>query len=391
MTGSVYEKKGKWYIRLSYKDKNNKWAQKWVSTGYEIKGNKRNAEAMIPSIIEKNKHLEYGEVQTGDDTILFTEAAKQWLASKENKVAKSTYEGFTIYVNKHILPYFEKLNIALDKVTPKHIRDYYEYKFRKGRLDGKPGGLDIQSIKKHGMILKQIFKDSVIAEQITRNPASGVPLPKQEQKMKAVFLTGDEANTLLQAFNGHQLQTMIYFTLYYGLRRSEALGLRWQSVNFEENTLSIEHTVVKNITIERKNSTKSQTSMGTFELLPELKNMLLKLRMQQDENREKFGDTYIESDYIFVWPDGKLYRPEYITREFQKVLKSHGLPKMRYHDLRHSTASILHDSGDWSLKDIQEWLRHADIETTGNIYTHISNSRKQMVAKNLGEIIKIQS
>jgi integrase len=62
---------------------------------------------------------------------------------------------------------------------------------------------------------------------------------------------------------------------------------------------------------------------------------------------------------------------------------------MRYHDLRHSTASILHDN-DWSLKDIQEWLRHADIETTGNIYTHISNQRKQMVAKNLGEILPIQ-
>ena len=77
MTGSVYEKDGKWYIRLSYKDKNNKWAQKWVSTGYEIKGNKRNAEAMIPELIDKNKHLDYSEPQSNNRKISFAEAAKQ--------------------------------------------------------------------------------------------------------------------------------------------------------------------------------------------------------------------------------------------------------------------------------------------------------------------------
>ena len=89
-----------------------------------------------------------------------------------------------------------------------------------------------------------------------------------------------------------------------------------------------------------------------------------------------FGSEYEESAYIFVWPDGHLYRPDYITRSFKKVLAYHGLPDMRFHDIRHSTASILYDAG-WELKDIQEWLGHSDIETTGNIYTHISKIRKE--------------
>ena len=108
----------------------------------------------------------------------------------------------------------------------------------------------------------------------------------------------------------------------------------------------------------------------------------MKLKEKQDENRRIFGNMYKETEYIFTWHDGKLYRPDYITRSFQRVLKKNGLKVIRFHDLRHSTASILYDKG-WSLKDIQEWLGHADIETTGNIYTQITNQRKLATAKSL--------
>ena len=283
-----------------------------------------------------------------------------------------------------MIPYFKKLKLYLDKVTPKHIRDYYEYKFKSGRLDGKPGGLDIQSIKKHSMVLKLILNDAFIAEEIYRNPAANVPLPKQQDKSvyKGVFLTGEEANKMLQAFSGHDLQVLIYVTLYYGLRRSEVLGLRWSSIDFEKGTLTINHTVVKHLTVDYKDKTKTETSNYEFPLLEDVKPLLLKLKEQQQENRHDYGKEYIDSDYVFVWQNGKLYLPDYITRTFQKVLNNHGFLKMRFHDLRHSTASILHEKG-WSMKDIQEWMRHANIDMTANIYTHISNIRKQTMAKDL--------
>ena len=384
MTGSVQQKNGNYYAVLQYKDKDKKKKYKWIPTGLVVKGNKRKAEAMIPELIEKHHHLEHNE--TDASKILFTDAVKRWLENKKDKIERSTYESQTVYVNKHILPYFEKLKLRIDEVTPKHIHDYYEAKFKGGRRDGKDGGLNVQSIKKHGAIFKQVFTEALIAEQIVRNPAASVPLPKQEQTMRAIFLTGEEANKLLQVFAGHELQAMVYVTLYYGLRRSEALGLRWSAVDFEEDTIKIEHTVVKNLTVEYKDKTKA--SMRTFPLLEDVRELLLKLKTQQDVNRKLFGDTYIESEYIFVWQDGKLYRPDYVTRAFQRMLKRSGIPQMRYHDLRHSTASILHDKG-WSLKDIQDWLRHADIETTGNIYTHISESRKLASAKDLDKTFVI--
>ena len=108
----------------------------------------------------------------------------------------------------------------------------------------------------------------------------------------------------------------------------------------------------------------------------------MRLKEKQLESKKIFGNTYYDSDYIFKWQDGKLYRPDYVTRSFQRVLKKHKLKVIRLHDLRHSTASILYDKG-WELKDIQEWLGHGDIETTGNIYTHISLQRKQVSAKSL--------
>jgi integrase len=87
-----------------------------------------------------------------------------------------------------------------------------------------------------------------------------------------------EANVMLQAFKNHELQAMVYVTLYYGLRRSEALGLRWSAVDFKENTITIEHTVVKMKSIEYKDRTKTDTSNYTFPLLPEIKELLLKLK-----------------------------------------------------------------------------------------------------------------
>jgi integrase len=335
MTGSLQTKKGYYYVVLNYKSKNGIYMTKWISTGYELKNNKRKAESLIEQYVEQYQNLEQEEVFDGDK-IPFTNAASEWLARTKDKVEKSTYEGYTIYVNKHIIPYFQKLKLYLHEVLPKHVRDYYDYKFRSGRLDGRPGGLDIQSVKKHSTVLKLMFTDAVIAELIPRNPASGVPLPKHEKIVyKGEFLTIDEANKMLQAFEGHGLQTLVYTTLYYGLRRSEALGLRWKSIDFEADKLTVDHTVVKNLSVDYKDRAKTEMSSHTFPLLADVKDLLLKLKEKQEENRRMCGEAYNDSDYVFVWQNGRLYRPDYITRAFQKVLKNYQLTKMRFHDLRH--------------------------------------------------------
>ena len=393
MTGSLRVQNGIYQAVIRYKDKDGNKKSLSRSTGYEIKGNKKKADEKLNELIEEFKYLEYGYIPEKTKAVnedLFTDVIKKWIKSKENKIERSTYEGYMSYVDCHILPYFEKLNLKFVEVTPKHIKDYYDDRFNNGRIDGK-GGLSVRSIRKHSIVLKQVFGEAVITEQIARNPASGVPFPKNEKpQFKGIFLTSDEANKMLQAFSGHEMEAITYVTLYYGLRRSEVLGLKWSAIDFKNDKLRINHTVVKHQSVEYKNKTKTDASQRTLDLLDDVKTILLKLKNQQEENKKLFGKAYKKSDYIFKYADGTLYYPDVVTRSFQRVLKKHGLTPMRFHDLRHSTASIMYDM-DCNIKEIQHWLGHADIETTLQIYTHISKFREKATATNLNGMFKLKS
>jgi site-specific recombinase XerD len=113
------------------------------------------------------------------------------------------------------------------------------------------------------------------------------------------------------------------------------------------------------------------------------------LKAQQEDYKRRLGPNYHDNDYIFKHPNGTPYRPEGITRSFKRALARHGLPHMRYHDLRHSTASILVDKG-WDINSIKEWLGHADISTTANIYAHISHRKKVSLAQDLDKTLTFE-
>jgi len=304
----------------------------------------------------------------------------EWLVSQELLLQRSTYEAYQIYFTRHLIPYFEILNIELKDTTPLIVQQYARQKLKGGRLDGKSGGLSLVSVKKHISVLKQALRDAVLYGYIANNPAAYVKLPKRQGTLteRTVLLTAQEAQEVISAFEGHILYLPVILALYYGLRRSEVLGLKWSAIDFERETLTIRHTVVKNLTIEAKDSTKTSTSRRTFQLLPEVGALL----------REAAKRKPPHSEYICVWEDGRLMRPDYITKGFQKALSAHSLPRMRFHDLRHSTASILFDKG-WQLEDVKKWLGHADIETTSNIYLHYGRARQIMLAGSLAGMFKI--
>lgn len=375
MTARLEIKNEKYYAVISYKD-GGSYKQKWISMGLPAKNNKRTAEKMLGEIMSKYE----GSYSTLEGDMLYTSFLKRWLKEKKDVIELSTWENYENIVTVHLIPYFEPMKLTLRELRPQHFIDYYHFKYTSGRKDGKAGGLSIRTLKDHKVVIVNSLSSAEVAELIVKNPAKGVKLPaKDTSQHDRVFLTASEANDVIAAFDGHPLQTFVYVTLYYGLRRSEALGLRWSAVDFDRDTISVNHTVVKNKTIVEKDKTKTQSSYHTYKLLPDVKKALLNLKAKQDANRKEFADFYIDSDYIFTWDDGRLFRPDYVTRSFQRCLKSHGFSKMRFHDLRHSTASILYDD-NWSMKDIQSWLRHASIDVTNDIYTHISEDRKLALA-----------
>lgn len=343
---------------------------KWISLRLKKDAPKRMINARLRDIEEFYK----GYFAASDD-ILFTAYLAGWVERRKGIVENSTWEGIQTYAHKHIIPYFEPMQLSIKDLSPSHIQDYYNYKYNGGRCDGKEGGLSIESIIKHKSVLMTALDDAVVDGLIAQNPAQYVKMPaKRTSHRKENFLTAEQAVEMLKLFEGTPFYAIVYTTLFYGLRKSEALGLKWSSVDFANDTLTLENVVVKNKTIEEKTTMKTSASYHTYPLIPDVKRVLLKQRLWQNENREKFGENYIESDFVFTWENGRAFRSDGIYRSFQRVLmRNHFTPVLRFHDLRHSTASMLYARG-WDLKDIQMWLRHADIKVTADIYTHIEQS-----------------
>ena len=379
MTGSLQEKNGKYYVVLNTRDSNGKRKPKWISTGLDIKGNKRVAEQILR---EKIKEYELRENLIHTD-VLFSDYVLYWLNLIENSVDTITHQGYKSVANAHIVPYFKNKGIKLADIKRNHIQEYIDIKSKSGRLDGK-GGLSPKTMKTHRLIIQLVCKEALKNDLISKNPCEFVIMPKQ-QRREPDFYSNDELQIMFNELRNEHIYPLLYFTVLYGLRRSEVLGLKWDSVNFDNNIITIKHTVVRFTKVVEKDSTKNASSFRSYPLTLDVKEILLLLKQQEQENRRLFGKQYIDNDYIFKWQNGKPYAPDYITMKFSKLLKQHKLRHIRFHDLRHSCASMLVSNG-FELKDIQEWLGHSDIQITANIYAHLDAKRKKDIANSMSNL-----
>ncbi len=382
MTGSLQIKNGKYYAVINTTDRLGKRKQKWISTGLDEKNNKKKAEKCLRDILQK-----YGETaEIPDDDILFSEHIKTWLEEAKKSVDEITYQGYLSVANAQIIPYFENTRIKLNKLRREDIQRYIDVKSENGRIDGK-GGLSPKTMKTHKLIIQLALSHAMKNGLINENPCEFIVLPKMKRR-EPEFYTASQLSDLFKAIKNEPLYPLIYFTVIYGLRRSEVLGLKWDSVNLETNTVTIKHTVVRFTSVIEKDSTKTASSYRSYPMTEDVKRLLISLKAEEQKNRELFGKKYIESDYIFKWADGRSYAPDYITKKFSKLLKKYSLPHIRFHDLRHSCASLLIANG-FTLKDIQEWLGHSDIRITANIYAHLDMTRKKNIASSMSDAFAV--
>lgn len=386
MKGSLQIKNGIYQAVFYSKDENGKQKTIWKSTGIPAaRGNKRKAEQRMLEIRE-----ELLDCPPTKET-LFVDYAKKWLRYVMGHIDPVTYQGYKQYVERHIIPYFKSKELLLHKVSVRDIESYYVYKSSNGRLDGKSGGLSYHSLKRHSVVLNMIFREAVRDNIIKVNPCidARIPKPKVSSAPAINFYTTEQCSKLLEVTSGTVLHDMIYITFIYGLRRSELMGLRWCDIDFEKEILTIQHTVVVNgdLVVE-KDSTKTKSSNRVYPLLSDVKKILEKIKNDQKENRALFGNCYENSDYVFVKEDGSKFYPSYPTQGLQKTIKKYDLPPIRWHDLRHSCASMLILKG-WGMKDISDWLGHSGIAITMNLYTHLDIAHKRDMAKNLEGILGI--
>ena len=285
---------------------------------------------------------------------------------------KTTFSSYTQMVKGKISPYFRNTGLTLDGIQAKHIQSFYLHELK----TVSPGTV----IHYHANIHKAL-KYAVKMDLIPFNPADKVERPKK-QRYIADYYRQEELERLLEASKEHPYSLLIQMTAFYGLRRSEALGLKWDAIDFERGTISVIRTVTT-ITLDGKQteieqqSAKTKSSLRTLPLIGNFREYFLQVKEAQELNKQVCGNCYnYEYDgFVFVDELGERMRVDYLTNAFPKFLESHGLRRMRFHDLRHSCASLLLANGV-PLKHIQEWLGHSDFTTTANIYAHLDYKSK---------------
>ena len=233
MTAFIKSKKGNLYVVLRY-NLNGEWKQKWISTGLKDKGNRNQLKQRLDDYIREYAYL---ESVTEREDMYFIPFMRKWCERHKPEVQPNSYESMVTNINAHIAPYFEKHNYRLDDITLLMISNFYDHLTTQGnRRTG--GGLGTKSIKKISSILKQCFNAALVLGIVKSNPAAVVKVPKIKnvKAVKYVYMNKTEANKVIKAFDGHQLKPLVFMTLFYGLRRSEVIGLKWENIDFENST-----------------------------------------------------------------------------------------------------------------------------------------------------------
>ncbi len=385
MTGRLTVKNGKYYVVISYKDEHGKNKQKWAATGLDAKNNKRAAEEVMREIIANFNNEESPMAQTkkiAKDKLLFGDYLTHWIEIAKPNLQVSTYSAYKNKI-KHIAPYFNERGITLQNIKPTDIQTYYAWLMQNGKT--------IQACTHAHVIIRRALEIAYRTDLIPVNPAAKVEKPKSP-KYEAKYYDLKQLRELFECLKGDKYELMYKMTAFYGLRRSELCGMKWNSIDFDKNTLTLNSSVVQTsvngkLLLIQKDVMKNASSKRTMPLIPEIKEALLKLKEQQDKNRVYFKNGYNQQYLEYVWVDdiGKLVNPNTVTCHFKSFLAQHGLPKIRFHELRHSCASLLIACGV-SMKEIQEWLGHSAISTTADIYSHLNYSSKLNVANTLTSV-----
>ena len=370
VAGHLTLKNGRYYAVLNYRNAGGQRKTKWIALGLPEKGNKRKAEAELARLrAEFEPPKEVGDLSSD---MLFADYLLEWLEIAKGRLAVATYSSYAAMIKKPVGPYFRQRNLTLRELEARHLQMFYSEMLRKV----KPN-----TVIHYHAIIHSALKYAVKTDMLVQNVADKVDRPKKNS-FQPVFLSAEEMQRMFEALRGTKLELPVLVAAFYGFRRGEVLGLKWDAIDFERGTISVIRTVTT-ITLDGKQteieqqSAKTKSSLRTLPLIGSFREYFLQVKEAQELNKQICGNCYNHEydGFVFVDELGERMRANYLTSAFPKFLESHGLRRMRFHDLRHSCASLLLANGV-PLKHIQEWLGHSDFTTTANIYAHLDYKSK---------------
>jgi len=380
MNGSLQLKRGKWHCVIPYKDDKGEYKYKWISTGLTERGNKKAAKEILEREIEKlekeltesknriERRYKPKEVDKSIALMLFSDYCDKYVDSIKDKISKHVYRGYKRYI-KRIREFFDEYKLRLIDITDEELNAF------NAKL--KADGLKNVSIRDFSNVLRPALRQARRDKLIPDNPYEVMPSLERERP-NITYYDKKEMSKLFEVVEGDRFELVFKMAGYYGLRRSELLGLRWSAIDFEHKTICINHKIlVIGNEVEKSDKLKTKSSRRTLPLLQAIEKLLIEKREEIEDNKRFYGQSYNKKylDYVFVDESGKLIFPDTVSRGFKKILKDNNLKDIRFHDLRHSCASILLASGI-QMKQIQEWLGHSHYSTTADVYSHLDFTAK---------------
>lgn len=308
-----------------------------------------------------------------------------WLETSKPTVAYSTYVGYSKTIGK-IKNYFDEKypNLLLSDVMDLMIQQFYN--------DIYNNGLSANTVKHYHANMHKAFKYAVKMDLISSNPTEKTELPKLK-KYTATFYNEEELEQLFKAFKGDRMELVVYIAAYYGLRRSEVCGLKWNAIDFEKKTITVCRKIINDYgdgkeIIICEETLKTEASKRTLPLIPKIEKMLRERKFLETHYSHLLKSGFDRTYDGFVCRDnfGKLITPNFISDHFKIVIKRNNLRYLRFHDLRHSCASLLVANGV-PMKAIQEWLGHSMFNVTANFYSHLEYNSKIASAETIARVL----
>ena len=318
--------------------------------------------------------VENGLTLSGAQTTL-AHFLSEWLVATGNSIRPKTFVQYQQIVRQHIVPTLG--NIKLKDLRPDHIQALYNQKAK--------DGMSNRTLLLVHAVLHRAFNQALKWGIVVRNPVQAVNRPKFKHKeMKT--LTDSQVRTFLSFATNSRFEVLYWLAVTTGLRRGELLGLKWSDLDWANHRIRVQRQLQRLPSGLEFSEPKSSAGKRVIAVGDSTIAKLRKHVEFQSRERQEAGKSWHENDLIFPSPIGTPMDPDNLCHEFKRLLVAAGLPDIRFHDLRHTAASLMLQQGVHP-KVVQERLGHSDISLTLNTYSHILPVMQDEVAHKMDELL----